>query len=80
MPKKAFIGDDSPGFMVKLAAKDVRLAVHAAQALGFEPLVGQGALATLDRAVALGYAERDTAALMKIRENELGIKVRPQAA
>ncbi len=80
MPKKAFLGDDSPGFMVKLAAKDVRLAVHAAQALGFEPLVGQGALATLDRAAALGYAERDTAALMKIREKELGIKVRPQAA
>ena len=80
MPKKAFIGDDSPGFMVKLAAKDVRLAVDAAKAMGFDALVGAGALATLDRAAALGYAERDTAALMKIREDELGIKVRPQAA
>ena len=78
MPKKAFIGDDSPGFMVKLAAKDVRLAVDAAKAMGFEALVGAGALATLDRAAAKGYAERDTAALMKIREDELGIKVRPQ--
>lgn len=79
MPKKAFVGDDSPGFMVKLAAKDVRLAVDAAKALGFQALVGEGALATLDRAAALGYAERDTAALMKIREDELGIRVRPQA-
>ena len=79
MPKKAFIGDDSPGFMVKLAAKDVRLAVDAAKALGFQALVGEGALATLDRAASLGYAERDTAALMKIREDELGIRVRPQA-
>lgn len=79
MPKKAFIGDDSPGFMVKLAAKDVRLAVDAAKALGFQALVGEGALATLDRAAKLGYAERDTAALMKIREDELGIRVRPQA-
>ena len=78
MPKKAFIGDDSPGFMVKLAAKDVRLAVDAAKAMGFEALVGAAALATLDRAAAKGYAERDTAALMKIREDELGIKVRPQ--
>ena len=79
MPKKAFIGDDSPGFMVKLAAKDVRLAVDAAKALGFQALVGEGALATLDRAAAMGYAERDTAALLKIREDELGILVRPQA-
>ena len=77
MPKKAFIGDDSPGFMVKLAAKDVRLAVNAAKALGFQALVGEGALATLDRAAEMGYAERDTAALLKIREDELGIKVRP---
>ena len=79
MPKKAFIGDDSPGFMVKLAAKDVRLAVDAAKALGFDPVVGAGALATLDRAAAMGYGDRDTAALMKIREDELGIKVRPAA-
>lgn len=78
MPKKAFIGDDSPGFMVKLAAKDVRLAVDAARAMGFEAVVGAGALATLDRAASLGYAERDTAALMRIREDELGIQVRPQ--
>jgi 4-hydroxybutyrate dehydrogenase / sulfolactaldehyde 3-reductase len=79
MPKKAFIGDDSPGFMVKLAAKDVRLAVNAARVQGFEPMVGAGALATLDRAAALGKAERDTAALMFLREDELGIKVRPAA-
>ena len=79
MPKKAFIGDDSPGFMVKLAAKDVRLACDAAKVLGFQALVGEAALATLDRAADKGYAERDTAALMKIREDELGIKVRPLA-
>ncbi len=80
MPKKAFIGDDSPGFMVKLAAKDVRLAVDAAKSLGFDAVVGAAALATLERAAALGYAERETAALMRIREDELGIKVRPVAA
>jgi 4-hydroxybutyrate dehydrogenase / sulfolactaldehyde 3-reductase len=79
MPKKAFIGDDSPGFMVKLAGKDVRLAVDAARVQGFEPLVGAGALATLDRAAALGFGERDTAVLMKLREEELGIQVRPAA-
>lgn len=80
MPKKAFVGDDSPGFMVKLAGKDVRLAVNAARVQGFEPLVGAGALATLDRAAALGFGDRDTAVLMKLRERELGIQVRPAAA
>lgn len=77
MPKKAFKGDDSPGFMVKLAAKDVRLANEVARALGFEPYVGLGAQKTLERAMEKGFADRDTAALMRIREDELGIKVRP---
>ena len=77
MPKKAFKGDDSPGFMVKLASKDVRLAVELAKAQGFDALVGRAAHETLERAAKMGYADRDTAALMKIREDELGIKVRP---
>ena len=80
MPKKAFIGDDSPGFMVKLAAKDVRLAVELAKAQGFDALVGRATQATLQRAIDLGYGERDTAALMKIHEDELGITVRSPAA
>lgn len=77
MPKKAFRGDNSPGFMVKLAAKDVRLAVELAKAQGFDAVVGAAAQQTLERAMAAGYADRDTAALMKIREDELGIRVRP---
>mgnify|MGYP000947946802 FL=1 len=80
MPKKAFKGDDSPGFMCKLAGKDVRLAVEYAKAVGFDAVVSRAAQETLDRAGKLGYAERDTAALMKIREDELGIKVRQAPA
>ncbi len=77
MPKKAFKGDDSPGFMIKLASKDVRLAVELARKQGFEPLVGAGAQATLERATKLGLGERDTAALLFEREKALGIEVRP---
>ena len=80
MPKTAFQGDDSPGFMVKLAGKDVRLAVELAKAYGFDALVGRAAQESLERAAKMGYAERDTAALMKIREDELGIQVRMVAA
>ena len=76
MPKKAFRGDDSPGFMIKLAGKDVRLAVELARTQGFEALVGAAAQATLDRATKMNLGDRDTAALMFIREKELGIKVR----
>lgn len=79
MPKKAFKGDDAPGFMVKLACKDVRQAVELARAQGFEPYVGAGCQRTLEEAMAKGFADRDTAALMRIREDELGIKVRQTA-
>lgn len=76
MPKKAFKGDDSPGFMVKLACKDVRLAVELGRSLGFEPWVGAACQKTLETAMEKGFADRDTAALMRIREDQLGIKVR----
>jgi 4-hydroxybutyrate dehydrogenase / sulfolactaldehyde 3-reductase len=78
MPKKAFIGDDSPGFMVKLAGKDVRLAVELAERLGFEPRTGRAAYEALKAAADQGYAERDTAALMRILEDKLGIKARQE--
>ena len=80
MPKKAFLGDDSPGFSIKLACKDVRLACELAKAQGFDALVGRGAQASMESAIQQGLGERDTAALMKIREDELGIKVRQQPA
>jgi len=79
MPKKAFKGDDSPGFMVKLACKDVRQAVELARSQGFEPHVGAGCQKTLEEAMEKGFAGRDTAALMRIREDQLGVKVRPAA-
>ncbi len=79
MPKKAFKGDDSPGFMMKLACKDVRLACDLAKTQGFEALVGRGAQKTMEEAMSAGFADRDTAALMRIREDQLGIKVRPAA-
>lgn len=76
MPKKAFIGDDSPGFMIKLAGKDVRLAVELADVQGFEARVGRAAFESLKAAADQGYGERDTAALMRILEDQLGIQAR----
>lgn len=78
MPKKAFIGDDSPGFMIKLACKDVRLACDLARAQGFDALVGRAAQKTMENAIEQGLGERDTAAIMFAREKQLGIEVRQQ--
>ena len=78
MPKKAFLGDDSPGFAIKLACKDVRLACDLAKNLGFEALVGRAAQKTMENAIAHGLGDRDTAAVMFEREKELGIQVRQQ--
>lgn len=78
MPKKAFIGDDSPGFAIRLACKDVRLACEAAESMGFEALVGRGAQKTMELAMAQGLGDRDTAAIMFMREKALGIQVRQQ--
>jgi 4-hydroxybutyrate dehydrogenase / sulfolactaldehyde 3-reductase len=80
MPKKAFLGDDSPGFAIRLACKDVRLACEAADLMGFEASVGRGAQATMERAMAQGLGDRDTAALMFLREKALGIEIRQQPA
>lgn len=80
MPKKAFKGDDSPGFMVKLACKDVRQAVELGRHQGFEPHVGAACQKTLEAAMEAGFADRDTAALMFLLEDKLAIKVRPAAA
>lgn len=79
MPKKAFLGDDSPGFAVRLACKDVRLACDLAKNLGFDALVGRGAQKTMEQAMEQGLGERDTAALMFVREKQLGIEVRQKA-
>jgi len=78
LPKKAFVGDDSPGFAIRLACKDVRLACEAAEQMGFVASVGRGAQATMDRAIGMGLGDRDTAALMFIREKELGIEIRQE--
>ena len=76
MPKKAFLGDDSPGFAVRLACKDVRLACDLAEQQGFRAEVGRAAQRTMEQAIERQLGDRDTAVLMKIREEQLGIEVR----
>lgn len=76
MPKKGFLGDDSPGFAIRLAAKDVRLACELEERLGIPSRIGRGGLAALDAAIVAGYGDRDTARLQFMLEEKLGVAAR----
>ena len=76
LPRKALSGDFSPGFMVHLAHKDVRLALDMAQALGIATPIGSATLAALGDARAHGMAREDISSLLRLREQEAGLEVR----
>lgn len=76
LPKRPLAGDFEPGFMVKLAHKDCRLALQMVQSLGVEAPVGRAALASLDEAMKRGLADADVGALLKLREEAAGVTVR----
>jgi len=76
MPKKAFVGDASPGFAIDLAAKDVRLACELEERLGIESRIGRAGHAALKAASDAGYGARDTARLMFLLEEQLGVEAR----
>jgi 4-hydroxybutyrate dehydrogenase / sulfolactaldehyde 3-reductase len=76
MPKRPFAGDFTPGFMMKLAHKDCRLALKMIDALGIAAPVGRAALASLEEGMRCGLADEDVGALLKLREEPAGVKVR----
>jgi 3-hydroxyisobutyrate dehydrogenase-like beta-hydroxyacid dehydrogenase len=80
LPKRPLAGDFQPGFMMKLAQKDCRLALGMVESLGVAAPVGRAALASVDEAVTRGLADADVGALLKLREEAAGVTVRQQAA
>jgi 3-hydroxyisobutyrate dehydrogenase-like beta-hydroxyacid dehydrogenase len=76
MPKRGLVGNFLPGFMLKLGQKDARLAVAMNAELGLKTPLGDGTLATLNECLAAGYGDDDVAAMLKLREQGAGIKVR----
>lgn len=76
MPKKAFVGDFEPGFMIKLARKDVRLALQLVRQSGLEPRFGAAAFAALNDAIDAGMGDKDTAAMLLLQERKAGTTVR----
>ena len=76
MPKRPLAGDFAPGFMMKLAHKDCRLALSMVDALGVKAPVGHAALASLQEGLDRGLSESDVGALLRLREEPVGVKVR----
>ena len=76
MHNRALKGDFAPGFMVKLAHKDCRLAMAMNAALGLEAPVGAATVATLRQAMDAGLADADVGAVLKLREDAAGVTVR----
>lgn len=76
MQARPLKGDFKPGFMLKLAHKDCRLALQMNRDLGLSATVGHATLAALDDGLAKGVGERDVGVLLKLREDEAGVEVR----
>jgi 3-hydroxyisobutyrate dehydrogenase-like beta-hydroxyacid dehydrogenase len=76
LPKRPLTGDFNPGFMLKLAQKDCRLALAMTEKAGVHAPVGRAALASVDEGVRRGMQDDDVGVLLKLREEQAGVQVR----
>jgi 4-hydroxybutyrate dehydrogenase/sulfolactaldehyde 3-reductase len=76
MHMRALKGNFDPGFMVKLAHKDCRLALAMDRDLGVEAPVGAATLKVLQEAMDKGLSGMDVGSLLKLREDSAGVQVR----
>ena len=67
---------DPPAFSLRLAHKDVSLAMELARKEGVPMRIGEIALAELSEAMARGWSERDCRIAMTLQEERAGVSVR----
>jgi 3-hydroxyisobutyrate dehydrogenase-like beta-hydroxyacid dehydrogenase len=75
-PLRPLKGDFAPGFMLKLAHKDCRIALGMIDAMGLDAPVGRAALAACQEGIDMGYGSNDVGVLLKLREEAAGVTVR----
>jgi 3-hydroxyisobutyrate dehydrogenase-like beta-hydroxyacid dehydrogenase len=75
-PARPLKGDFEPGFMLKLAHKDVRLALTMIRNMSLKAPVGDATFAACGEGLEKGYAGKDVGVLLKLREDAAGIQVR----
>lgn len=73
-PAKVLAGDTAPGFRIRLAHKDLSLAVEAARRAGVPVFAGAAAREAVGQATRTGdFAERDFSALLDVVCGQAGI-------
>jgi 4-hydroxybutyrate dehydrogenase / sulfolactaldehyde 3-reductase len=75
-PLRPLKGDFAPGFMLKLAHKDCRIAIQMIDAMGLDAPIGKATLAACKDGIDHGFGSNDVGVLVKMREDKAGIKVR----
>ena len=70
---------DPPGFALRLAHKDLKLALQLAREVGVPMQVAQLALAEFDEALRRGWGERDSRVTMLLQEERAGVSPRVPA-
>ena len=70
---------DPPGFALRLAHKDLKLALELAREVGVPMQVAQLALAEFDEALRRGWGERDSRVTMLLQEERAGVSPRVPA-
>jgi 3-hydroxyisobutyrate dehydrogenase-like beta-hydroxyacid dehydrogenase len=75
-PGKSFLGDFRRGFMTKLAAKDIRLALAMAADAHVTTPMGLALQTALRATCEKGYDTDDISSIVRLREDEAGVKVR----
>ena len=76
MRAKALADDFTPGFMVRLGHKDLRLALDMARAYGVRTPVGSAAFDAYGEACRQGLEREDVTSILRLREGEAGVRVR----
>ena len=76
LPRKALRRDFEPGFMTRLAHKDVGLALQMARELEVRMSQVEGAYALLGEALARGFERDDTpGSMLRVREADGGVRL-----
>ncbi len=75
-PVRPLKGDFAPGFMLKLAHKDCRIALSMIDEMGLDAPVSRATLAACRDGMDKGFGDNDVGVLLKMREDKAGVKVR----
>ena len=76
MPARPFKGDFAPGFMLRLAHKDCRIALQMMDAMGVDAPIGKATLKACQEGIDQGLGANDVGVLVKMREEKAGVKIR----